>query len=75
MFDKDSAAEVRALIESYKLPASLPKGINLTDTINAMKVDKKVQSGKMRFILPEMMGVVSIVDDVDEGLIREVLEA
>ncbi len=74
MFDKGAATEVKALIESYKLPANLPEGINLSDVISAMKVDKKVQDGRMRFILPEMMGMVSIVDDVDEGIIREVLE-
>jgi 3-dehydroquinate synthase len=74
MFEKASAAEVKSLIESYRLPAQLPKGINLSDMMKAMQVDKKAQAGRLRFILPDSIGKVSIVDDVDEGLIREVLE-
>lgn len=74
MFEEGSAAEIRSLIESYELPTELPKGINLSDIIDAMKVDKKAMAGKLRFVLPKLIGTVSIVDDVDEGLIKEVLE-
>jgi 3-dehydroquinate synthase len=75
MFDKDSASQVKSLIESYKLPAAIPSGIDTSEVIEAMRVDKKARGGKLRFVLPELIGTVSIVDDIDEGLIREVLEA
>lgn len=75
IFDKGLAAQVKDLIESYNLPADLPSGMNISDIINAMKVDKKAKAGRMIFILPEAIGCVRIADDVDEGLIREVLES
>jgi 3-dehydroquinate synthase len=75
MFEKDPAVEVRALIESYKLPVQIPEGIGISDMMNAMQVDKKAVAGRLTFILPEFIGMVSIVDDVDEGLIKEVLQS
>ena len=35
--------------------------------------DKKVRQGKVRFVLPTAIGQVQIRDDIDPGLIRQVL--
>ena len=39
-----------------------------------MEIDKKVTSGRLNFILPESIGSVKIVEDVDRAMIKEVLE-
>jgi 3-dehydroquinate synthase len=41
--------------------------------MDAMEVDKKVKAGKLRFILPEALGIMRIEEDVDREVIREVL--
>ena len=59
----------------YNLPAYIPDDLSVPDMINAMEIDKKVQAGKLRFILPESIGKVRIEEDVDRELIKEVIEA
>ena len=39
-----------------------------------MRLDKKSEAGKLRFVLPTRMGHVELVGGVDEALVREVLE-
>jgi 3-dehydroquinate synthetase len=43
--------------------------------MSAMEIDKKAQSGRLRFVLPESIGEVKIVEDVDRKIIKEILEA
>ena len=57
----------------YQLPAKIPEDINVSEIISAMEIDKKVKAGKLRFVLPESIGIVKIMEDVDRGLIKEVL--
>lgn len=40
----------------------------------AMKFDKKVQNGKVRFVLPTGRGEVKIFDDVDREVLKKILE-
>jgi len=42
--------------------------------IEAMKFDKKVQNGKVRFVLPTGEGEVNIFDDVDREVLKKILE-
>jgi 3-dehydroquinate synthase len=39
-----------------------------------MRYDKKVQNGKIRFVLPRNIGQVFITDDVSPAMIEKVLE-
>ncbi|MBI4682829.1 MAG: 3-dehydroquinate synthase [Nitrospirae bacterium] len=73
IFRKDEAARLRALVEMYSLPSRIPDDLNVLEIMSSMEVDKKVKAGKLRFILPESIGKVRIEEDVDRGLIREVL--
>jgi 3-dehydroquinate synthase len=41
--------------------------------MQAMRYDKKVQGGKIRFILPQSIGRVFITDDVNPGIVENVL--
>ncbi|HEY1683805.1 MAG TPA: 3-dehydroquinate synthase [Tepidisphaeraceae bacterium] len=65
---------IRALIEKAGLPT---RGLDLdTDKIvQAMRTDKKVRDGKIRFVLPEGIGRAVIRDDVAEELVREGLDS
>ncbi|MBI5663840.1 MAG: 3-dehydroquinate synthase [Nitrospirae bacterium] len=73
IFQKDEAIRLRKLVEMYNLPSRVPDDLNVSEMISAMEVDKKAKAGKLRFILPESIGKVRIEEDVDRGLIREVL--
>jgi 3-dehydroquinate synthase len=74
MFDQKDVDTIKALIRLYDLPADMPDDIAIDDIISAMEIDKKVKAGKLNFILPESIGRVQIVEDVDRAMIKEVLE-
>jgi 3-dehydroquinate synthase len=73
IFKKQDAESIKSLIELYKLPAKIPQGINISEILNAMEVDKKFKAGQMRFILPESIGKVRIEDNVDREIVKEIL--
>jgi 3-dehydroquinate synthase len=73
IFRKDEANRLRELVEMYSLPSRVPGDLNVSEMMSAMEVDKKVNAGKLKFILPESIGKVRIEEDVDRGLIREAL--
>ncbi len=70
---RDESGRIRELIEMYHLPSRIPAELQVQDMINAMEIDKKTEAGKIKFILPEAIGKVRIVEDVDRELIKEVL--
>jgi 3-dehydroquinate synthase len=64
---------IKRLIEKAGLPLSLAS-LDTEKIIEAMKNDKKVAGGKVRFILPDAIGKVVIKDDVSLSLVREILQ-
>jgi len=53
------------LISEYGLPTSIKKPIKLNSILSSMLLDKKVEDGKLRFILPYgSIGQVKIVNDI-----------
>lgn len=64
----------RQLLSALGLPVAMPADLPSAPLIDIMRRDKKAQGGKLRFILPYELGGVELVDDVDESLVREVLE-
>jgi 3-dehydroquinate synthase len=75
IFDKHGSSLLKDLVKTYNLPESVPEDINVSDIINAMKIDKKVKAGRPRFILPESIGNVRIEEDVDGETIKEILSS
>jgi 3-dehydroquinate synthase len=68
----------RQRIISVIRKASLPTGgmkLSATDVVNAMAFDKKVESGRLRFVLPDRIGHVVMRDDVPADLVREAVES
>jgi 3-dehydroquinate synthase len=74
MLDDASRKRIVALIEKAGLPAR-GLALDLDEVVNAMAFDKKVKSGKLRFVLPDRIGHVVIRDDVPVDLVRRAVEA
>jgi len=72
--DQNSADRIAALIKKAGLPASGLK-LSLDEVMSAMFFDKKVKTGKIRFVLPDRIGHVVIRDDIPENLVRQALES
>ncbi len=49
------------------------KGVDSDAVFEAMRLDKKVKSGKLRFVLPTRMGAVVIRDNVPDDLVKEAI--
>jgi 3-dehydroquinate synthase len=60
------------LITKTGLPTKAPN-LDLERLVSAIKHDKKVRQGKVRFILPRSLGEVFITDDVNLSLVKQVL--
>ena len=61
------------LIQSAGLPVKAPKRFKVDQLMRSMMLDKKKKNGELRFILPEAIGRVRVVDDVSPGEIKSVL--
>lgn len=49
-------------------------GLDIEGIIEALQLDKKVKDGKVRFVLPTQIGVVTVTDEVTSDHIRQVLQ-
>ncbi len=71
----DDAAELRQenLLRSLHLPCSI-EGLKASDIYSSMQRDKKVRNGKIRFVLPDTIGEVTLIDDeLDKSIIIEAI--
>jgi 3-dehydroquinate synthase len=62
------------LLSALKLPVTLPKVFDADELIAAMKHDKKVEHGKLRFVLPDKLGNVELIELADMNLVKTVIE-
>jgi len=72
MLDTSDVIRLRNLIARAGLPTEIPS-LELKKLIQAMKHDKKILQGKIRFALPKSIGEVFITDEVSPSMIEEVL--
>jgi 3-dehydroquinate synthase len=61
-----------ALLATLGLPVDVPR-LNSEQLLSAMLHDKKTELGKLRFVLPDQLGHVELVDGVDVALVREAM--
>ncbi|MFO0818895.1 MAG: 3-dehydroquinate synthase [Pirellulales bacterium] len=64
----------RRLLEALSLPTQVPR-VDHEALLAAMRRDKKVEHGRLRFVLPTRLGHVELVGGVDEMVVREVLQS
>jgi len=69
---RDELARLKSLIARAGLPTE-PPPLELEKIIQAMKHDKKILQGKLRFALLKLIGKVFITDEVSPSLIEEAL--
>ena len=69
------AKRARDLISRAGLPVLPPAQMSAEDFMRLMSFDKKVQSGKIRFIVMRGIGASFIESDVDEAKLKKTLEA
>ena len=56
-----------------RIPAQLANEADLAAIVAALQTDKKVESGKVRFVLPTQIGVATVTDQVPTETIQQVL--
>ncbi len=71
-FDADLTARQQKLLEALGLPTEVPR-LDVDRILRSMMHDKKVQHGRLRFVLPDRLGHVELVGDVDPGDVRAAL--
>jgi 3-dehydroquinate synthase len=66
-------AKTRALLIAAGLPVKI-SGLDIAKILEAMKSDKKVAGGKIKFVLLKSIGEVFLSDNVSIGLVEQVLK-
>ena len=69
----DVLDDLLMFLKVFDLPCAPPSGMTAEVFLRAMQGDKKVQSGRIRYILLSALGEASIVDDVSESEITACL--
>lgn len=66
-------ARLRALLQRFGLPVSPPPGLDADALLAHMRLDKKAQSGGLRFIVWDGAGRARVLAGVPEATVRAVL--
>lgn len=72
LLSEEVAARQGALLHAFGLPLTAP-GVNPDAVLQAMRLDKKVSQGRMRFVLLEGVGAPSLRDDIEPRLVDDVV--
>jgi 3-dehydroquinate synthase len=67
-------ARIENLVARAKLPTRAPNGLSAARLLELMGVDKKVEAGKLRLVLPKGLGQAVITADVPPALLMQTLE-
>lgn len=70
--DASVTARQERLLAAFGLPTRLPD-VEVDQIVGAMMHDKKVEHGRLRFVLPARLGHVELVGGVDLDVVRHVL--
>jgi len=74
MLDARSVSRITSLISAAGLPTGQLK-LDVSRVMATMAFDKKVKTGRLRFVLPDRIGHVVIRDDVPAEVVREAVES
>ncbi len=73
--DEGCVARVVSTLERYDLPVTLHSPLQADLLLDAMRRDKKVRGGKLRFVVLEELGRAVTEDDVPSGYVVEALDS
>jgi 3-dehydroquinate synthase len=65
---------VVGLLQRFELPTCLPKNFPRNKIVNALKFDKKFESGKIRFVVTPRIGEAHLTSDVTLEDIRDTVD-
>ncbi|MEK3878571.1 3-dehydroquinate synthase [Paenibacillus sp. FSL M7-0420] len=71
--DKQIYEDTVSMLNALSLPTRLPSQYSGEELMEAMMHDKKFKEGRMTFIVPEAIGEVSIISDVQASDVSEVI--
>jgi 3-dehydroquinate synthase len=74
LWKREDCDRQNEIIKKCGLPTVLPPHLDLDQIIALTQNDKKVQSGQVRFVLPDAIGSVKINDQVTPELMKSVLQ-
>jgi 3-dehydroquinate synthase len=72
LMDFENVTRLKNLLDQAGLMTKLPE-MEIKQVLRAMRYDKKVQSGKIRFVLPRSIGEVFITGDVSPKVVEKIL--
>ncbi len=70
---RSRVAEIAKMIESYGLPTTLPRGVDLERLLAHMALDKKAVEGELKVVLPQEVGKATIYPGVSLDMIKRAL--
>lgn len=71
--EKTCVERVKRLLEQSQLPVTSPEGLTPEQYLETMKLDKKVQTGKIRLVLLESLGKAVVTGDYPHEALMETL--
>ncbi|MEL6159229.1 MAG: 3-dehydroquinate synthase [Cyanobacteria bacterium J06627_32] len=74
-WDIEASHRQQTLLEKTQLPTQLPINIDIDDILVALKSDKKVKDGKVRFVMPLQIGKSFVTDKIESGTIKKILQS
>lgn len=66
---------VKKLVACYHLPTDLPTGVDCAKLVALMALDKKIQQGKLRIVLPHSVGHCELTADYSMEVLQAFLQA
>lgn len=66
-------SRIEALLKAFDLPITAPENMGYTEFMQHMQHDKKVASGKIRYIIPKGIGEAVVTADVAQEALQEIL--
>ncbi len=73
LWSRQEAQRQLALIEKAGLSSSIPSDLKAETIMDVLKLDKKVQNGKVRFVLPTKIGSACVSQQVSPNLVNQIL--
>ncbi|HQW60638.1 MAG TPA: 3-dehydroquinate synthase, partial [Thermomonas sp.] len=71
--DAGDGERLRALLQRFGLPTTVPAGLQAEALVARMRLDKKAQGSGLRFVLWDRAGAARVVAGVDEAQVLDVL--
>ena len=65
--EPDTVAALTGFLQAFSLPTNAPDGMGVDVFMSAMQGDKKVQAGKIRYVLLESLGNAFVTSGLDES--------